>query len=130
MCDPHRIAKRALARRVDDPDGPGCVVYSIGSNGDFSFELGLQREVGEDVCEFHVFDPGDFAGKVPSELRRVHYHRWGLGKETTTRTSFFASERYRSLRDTVKLLGHEGLDAIDVFVSRLPPSIAFASRSM
>lgn len=40
VCDPHRIRKLAKERRAKDPSHPGCVVYSVGSNGDFSFELG------------------------------------------------------------------------------------------
>lgn len=48
MCDPHRIRKLALERKARDPNDRGCVVYSIGSNGDFNFELGIQvREVLE-----------------------------------------------------------------------------------
>ena len=42
VCDPHRIRKLALERKARDPNNRGCVVYSIGSNGDFNFELGMQ----------------------------------------------------------------------------------------
>ena len=42
VCDPHRIPKLALERKAKDPDHPGCVVYSVGSNGDFNFEMGFQ----------------------------------------------------------------------------------------
>ena len=48
VCDPHRIKRLALARKARYPDNRGCVVYSIGSNGDFNFELGMQ------VREKHV----------------------------------------------------------------------------
>ena len=73
VCDPHRIKKLAEARKLNDPNHPGCVIYSIGSNGDFSFEQGLQNEVGENVCEFHIIDPGDFAGMKPSGLKRASF---------------------------------------------------------
>ena len=53
VCDPHRIRRLALERKARDPNHPGCVVYSIGCNGDFNFELGVQKEIGEGVCEFH-----------------------------------------------------------------------------
>ena len=37
-----------MERKARDPNDRGCVVYSIGSNGDFNFELGIQvREVLE-----------------------------------------------------------------------------------
>ena len=42
VCDPHRIRKLALERKIKDPNSPGCIVYSIGSNGNFMFELALQ----------------------------------------------------------------------------------------
>ena len=43
VCDPHRIRKNALERKKKDPNtSPGCIVYSIGSNGNFMFELALQ----------------------------------------------------------------------------------------
>jgi len=120
VCDPHRITKLAKARKAQEPTHPGCVVYSIGSNGDFSFELGLQNEVGEGVCEFHIFDPGNFEHAKPKELKRAFYHRWGLEKEiTTTRGASspqrVVGEKYRGLIETVKLLGHKDLDVIDIF---------------
>ena len=71
VCDPHKIAKLAAARKAKDPNHPGCVIYSIGrSNGDFSFEMGMQNEIGAGVCEFHIFDIKDYTpSKVPKEYR-------------------------------------------------------------
>lgn len=114
VCDPHRIPKLALERKAKDPDHPGCVVYSVGSNGDFNFEMGFQKEVGEGVCEYHIFDPGNFAHKMPKELKRGHYHQWGLKKQDANSTPN-ADERYQGLHDIIKLLGHEHLDTIDIF---------------
>jgi hypothetical protein len=45
-CDPHRL------RRLND-----CLVYSIGSAGNFMFEDGLNDIVRNKHCEIHVFDP-------------------------------------------------------------------------
>ena len=42
ICDPHRIAKQ------DD-----CLVYSIGSNNDFSFEQAILDNIGQH-CEIHT----------------------------------------------------------------------------
>lgn len=115
----------AEARKKKDPNHPGCVIYSVGSNGDFSFELGMQKTVGEGVCEYHIFDMGDYAHNVPPELKRAHYHMWGLEKQKPSKTTFLGKtvppshgNKYYGLLDTVKLLGHEQLDVIDVFVSK------------
>ena len=123
VCDPHRINKLAEARKQEDPNHPGCVVYSVGSNGDFSFELGMQKEVGVGVCEYHIFDMGDYAKEVPPELKRAYYHKWGLEKQQPAVVSWFGStdvkpvegKEFYGLYDTVKLLGHEDLNVIDIF---------------
>ena len=120
VCDPHRIKKLAEARKEEDPDSRGCVVYSIGSSGDYTFELGMQKEVGVGTCEYHIFDFGDYENKMPKELERAYYHRWGLKKQTEG--SWFGGKpsegkQYYGLLDTIKLLGHEDLDVIDIFVS-------------
>ncbi|KAL7428344.1 hypothetical protein ACHAXH_001796 [Discostella pseudostelligera] len=122
VCDPHRITKLARDRKKEDPNHPGCVIYSIGSNGDFKFEMGMQNTVGEGVCEFHIFDFGDFEGMIPPKLRRAYYHRWGLKKQEDPTTKIDSSKRVgrtkmtlHGLQDTIKLLGHENLDVIDIF---------------
>jgi hypothetical protein len=101
---------------------PGCVVYSVGSNGDFTFELGIQNAVGgAGVCEIHIFDPGNFGPKIPKELEAT-YHRWGIANETKNMTSNtvykFENNQgnvFLSFEDTIKALGHEGLEMIDIF---------------
>ena len=128
VCDPHRIKILAQKRKAKDPNHPGCVIYSVGSNGDFKFELGMQKEVGEGTCEYHIFDPGNFEQKKPSELKRAYYHQWGLkeqkeasqsclGLDLKKRPGGKSQGKYCGLQDTVKTLGHENLDAIDIFVS-------------
>lgn len=116
ICDPHRIARLAKQRKQEDAKHPGCVIYSIGSNGDFSFEMGMQESVGVGTCEFHIFDMGDYDGKMPKELERAQYHRWGLGKQNeNTGEALEAGKRLYGLKDTIKMLGHDTLDNIDVF---------------
>lgn len=129
VCDIHRIPLLAESRRRlqqqqqkgTSRNRPGCVVYSVGSNGDFSFELGIQNAVGVDTCEIHVFDPGNFEPKMPKELHAI-YHRWGIAGETKNMTSssvYKTVENYGnvflSFQDTVKALGHEDLEMIDIF---------------
>jgi len=115
ICDPHRINKIAARRKAADPNHPGCVVYSIGSRGDFSFELGMQKEVGEGICEFHIFDMGDYGAKVPKELKRAHYHQWGLKEQDPHVDRPAPGQEFYGLLDTIKLVGHENLDVIDIF---------------
>mmetsp|Transcript_21682 Transcript_21682/g.45821 ORF Transcript_21682/g.45821 Transcript_21682/m.45821 type:complete len:383 (-) Transcript_21682:277-1425(-) len=117
VCDPHRIRKLALERKARDPNHPGCVVYSIGSNGDINFEMGMQKEIGEDVCEYHIFDPGDYAATMPKELKRGNYHQWGLAKQNDDPNTSAPNPntRFQGLLDIVKMLGHENLDVIDIF---------------
>ena len=125
VCDPHRLRKLAADRKAKDPNHPGCVVYSIGSQGDFNFELGMQQEVGAGVCEFHIFDPGNYGPKVPKELERAHYHKWGLGKQVFVDDPPLG-QQYYGMRDTIKLLNHTNLDVIDIFkVSLIYTSISY-----
>ena len=122
-CDPQRIKKLAEIRKAKDPQHPGCVVYSVGSNGDYTFELGLQKEVGEGVCEFHIFDMGDYKEHRPKELKgRVYYHRWGLKKQGAAAPAHWNKKageinKFLGLKDTIRELGHEHLGVIDIFVS-------------
>jgi hypothetical protein len=127
VCDPYRISQRAIERKAKDPTNRGCVVYSIGSNGDFNFELGLQKEVGVGVCEYHIFDMGNYESSMPKELQRAYYHQWGLkkqdypdedeekgGRDTITKMPTLG-QQYYGLLDTIQLLGHTDLDIIDIF---------------
>ena len=53
-----------------------CVVYSVGSNNDFTFEEAI---VASSKCEIHTFDC-NVVPAVPTRLqRRVTFHRWCLG---------------------------------------------------
>jgi hypothetical protein len=46
VCDPHRLKKKQ-----------DCLVYSIGSKGEYNFEDALVATLGKRHCEIHVFDP-------------------------------------------------------------------------
>ena len=117
ICDPHRIKRLAAERKAKDPNHPGCVIYSIGSAGDFSFEKGMEEILGPNTCEYHIFDMGDFEGKMKLQnITRAYYHRWGLDKQQGEEENIIEpGAKFYGLKDTVKLLGHENLDVIDVF---------------
>lgn len=118
VCDPHRITRVSNKRKAENPDknSPGCVVYSIGSECDFQFELGMQKAVGVGTCEYHTFDPGDYENCIPEELQNAHYHRWGLIKQKDNgENPPKPGQQYYGLKDTMKMLGHDKLEEIDVF---------------
>lgn len=125
ICDPHRIVRLAKERKAKDPNHPGCVVFSIGSHGDFSFEYGMMDIVGNNTCEYHIFDVDDYSHEVPKDLGRAHFHHWGIStqqdRQNESDTSKWKPEfdakgrKYFGLKDTIHLLGLENLDVIDIF---------------
>lgn len=103
ICDPHRISSQ------DD-----CLVYSIGSNNDFSFETAVLKDIGQH-CEIHTFDFGNYSEGAKNVGYRLHngmnetavtYHQYGLGLEQPP--------KFKSLQSIVKELGHEKR-TIDIF---------------
>jgi hypothetical protein len=90
----------------DSSSSSKCLVYSIGSNNEFSFETDFQQRFGGngDLCELHIFDFGDYESNMPKGLN-MHYHQFGLGD----------GDGLHTLAETIKLLGHEDRAGIDVF---------------
>jgi len=119
ICDPHRIKRMAQERKKKYPKEPGCVIYSVGSHGDFSFEKSMQDLLGVGTCDIHVFDPGNYEHAMPSPLRKgkhTFYHQWALAKQNNDEgwePDPNASEQ--GIRDIVKLLGHDKRESIDIF---------------
>ena len=77
--------------------------------------LAKQKEIGEGICEYHIFDMGDFSNRMPKDLKRAHYHQWGLEKQDPSVDKPVPGKQFYGLRDTIRLLGHEDLDVIDIF---------------
>jgi len=98
VCDSHRIEKKK------------CLVYSVGSRGDFTFEVDF-KEKGFEKCEIHTFDRlSDFNGRIFSELAEkagVVFHHISLG-EPTDRV-----KHGKRFKDIIVDLKHEGL-TIDI----------------
>ncbi len=134
MCDPQRLERQAKARMTQyEQEGRlknqtagkeirnGCLVYSVGSNGDFRFEAGFQSIV-PDVCEIHTFDFTDYSSRVPRG-KNIFFHKWGL-KPSYTETKPASSNAFRqtipshlpfkTFQETIRELGHEGRP-IDIF---------------
>lgn len=96
VCDPVRIRSKAK-----EPQG-GCLVYSVGSNGDFSFETSVHQEISS-RCEIHTVDmnPWQNYGEAPPSF--VSYHVYTLGD----------GESQTSFPEIVRQLNHTGRE-IDI----------------
>jgi len=92
ICDPHRISKQ-----------DSCLVYSIGSDNDFSFEESIFKEISPH-CEIHTFDFDDY--NEGAKKAGVNYHQVGLGMDDPP--------KFKSLSTIIKELGHVGR-TIDIF---------------
>ena len=70
VCDPYRITEKN-----------DCLVYSIGSNNEFSFEEAVHAEIGY-KCEIHTFD--HTVGANPSNKPSyVTFHSWGIADKSS-----------------------------------------------
>lgn len=134
VCDPHRLARQAQKRMeqyaqegrlTNQLEGKeirnGCLVYSVGSNGDFRFEEGIHNLI-PGACEIHTFDFTNYAGRVPRG-KNIYFHHWGIKPsytetKSTSDTRFQqvipANKPFKTFQETIKELGHEGRP-IDVF---------------
>jgi hypothetical protein len=97
ICDPHRISQKK-----------DCLVYSVGSNNDFSFEREVKRVIGSH-CDIHTFDPADYS-EAAKEVGS-NYHQWGISNENSSNGN---GKVMKTLHETAKELGHLGR-TIDVF---------------
>jgi hypothetical protein len=93
ICDPHRIAKQK------------CLIYSIGSNGDVSFEQAIREEVSKD-CEIHTFDIDNPDGDFEAKLKQIgaKFHKVGLGSARHVESD---PKNFKTLKQIVKMLGHQ-----------------------
>ena len=93
VCDHHRISKT------------DCLVYSIGSHGDFTFETDVFNKISKS-CEIHTFDRDDhFNNKNFPELAKkagVEFHHTMLGEPTK---KYLNAKRFKKIIPDLK---HEG----------------------
>ncbi|KAL7563625.1 hypothetical protein ACA910_013365 [Epithemia clementina (nom. ined.)] len=124
VCDPYRIAAK-----------PTCLVYSVGSKNDFSFEESVFADIGTH-CEIHTFDPADYSARAlqirnngirslaganknstttttnnKSGILNLNYHQWGIDAENRIDTN---GKQFLTMNETVHRLGHVGR-TIDIF---------------
>ena len=90
------------------------------SNPDYDDE----SQNNEPFCEIHVFDPNQWDVQLPDFPDGVYYHPWGIKasarNDGTNKNNNMMKKNthddmvyFRTLADTVKLLGHEG-KSIDI----------------
>jgi len=81
-----------------------CLVYSIGSNGNFDFEVNALKHASP-KCEIHTFDlqasgrKKDFAEEA--KKAGVTFHHWGLGEPTENMRNM------KPFKQIIKTLKHE-----------------------
>jgi hypothetical protein len=76
VCDPYKLVDKVKA-------GKGCLVYSVGSNGQYDFEESVHESISPG-CEIHTIDMNDwqhYGGEAPPEY--VHYHKYKVGVPPT-----------------------------------------------
>ncbi|KAL7570486.1 hypothetical protein ACA910_004267 [Epithemia clementina (nom. ined.)] len=99
VCDPHRLKK-----------APSCLVYSVGSRGDFSFEKNVLERIGPH-CEVHTFDMKNYSHQAAMvNSSNLYFHPWGIAKTDSSDEG----NNYKTLKTTVNELGHAN-KKIDIF---------------
>ena len=102
-----------------------CLVYSIGSKGEVSFEVGIQEKLPK--CEIHIFDPTltfEQRKNVDNLLHDIHFHDIGLGSENgelriKNRKSLWTQKtksiyKVQTLGSMMSNLGHTWIDVLKI----------------
>lgn len=118
VCDPHKITKKAsVAAAAGKQD---CLVYSVGSDGIFTFEEDVLESIYPE-CDIHTFDPfpiSHYLGEGAQPPKFVSYHAYPVGAVVKeNRMGPFKAEDVpdgKSVSTIVEELGHKGR-AIDMF---------------
>lgn len=103
VCDPHRLRGKK-----------DCLVYSVGSRGEYKFEDGLIDFLGDKrQCEIHVFDPDPKFDREINKDKNIVYHSFGL-KSSYRASRTWGGLEFRTIFEVLHLLGHENR-RIDIF---------------
>ena len=107
------------------PQKNPCVVYSIGSKGEVSFEVGVQEKLPH--CEIHIFDPTLTVGQkevVNNVLHDIQFHDIGLGGSNgelriKNRKSLWTQKtkniyQVQTLGTIMSSLGHTWVDVLKI----------------
>jgi len=85
---------------------PGCVIYSLGSNAETSFETDVALET---ECEIHVFDPTQDSAPMPLTHRsgNENFHKYAIGNPAHNSTW-----ETKSLAEVMKGFGHMWIEVL------------------
>jgi Methyltransferase domain len=109
VCDPHRLVRVAQRRNASGEPGPHCIIYSVGSQGNYEFEDGMIQQIGT-ICEIHVFDYSGNFERPQNKEQNIHFHQWGLQASFENRSQ----GTFYTFPEILQLLGHEN-KTIDIF---------------
>ncbi|KAL9183009.1 hypothetical protein ACHAXT_004796 [Thalassiosira profunda] len=101
LCGVDHLANKA-ARLAEKGADERCLVYSIGSNNDVSFERAVHDFMPG--CEVHTFDPTLRKAFVGDEY--ATFHDWGLGKDGESAAHRGKSWTAKGLETIMQELGH------------------------
>lgn len=88
----------------------GCTIYSLGSNGDFSFERAMVKAT---PCEVHTFDCTVDRARVPARLHpRINFHRVCLGDADDVTDD--SGRKFMTLPTLARRNGHARIDLLKV----------------
>lgn len=90
-----------------------CLVYSLGSAGDASFE---EHILASTTCEVHTFDPNlspDMQTHVQTSVPGLHFHSIGLGRSSGPLQSL-DDRSMHSFEEVMAALGHAWVDVLKV----------------
>jgi len=80
-------------------EGSTCIIYSLGSNGDFQFENAM---LSATRCQVHTFDC-TYDGHSLDQGARHHYHKWCIG---------VGAGQYRTWDNITNTLRHQRVDLL------------------
>ena len=92
VCDPYRYLATP------------CVLYSFGSNDEFSFEEAVHNF--NPLCEIHTFDP--VVSHPNNRPSYVNFHPWGVGVDNSVGDSVF------TLPTIMRKLGHTNVSIVKI----------------
>jgi len=82
---------------------PSCLVYSVGSNNKYDFEVAVKKFMG---CDTYTFDPT--LKKFNGNPKVTTFHPWGLGEDGKEATMKNKTWRSMSFETIINKLGHSG----------------------
>ena len=124
MRNPKFVCMGLLNQSHRHPSRRRCIIYSLGSADEISFEVGLHEspEMRAGQCEVHVFDPGRLPDAASAARYGFQTHRLAVGTVDVGQT--------RTLESIMACLGHAYVDVMKIDIEGREEQILprFAAR--